>query len=221
MPHTSVANSGKGSRLGWAINPFSTASRDSANRILDSRYMLIYSEGKVLMGWTHFKMISYSLRFMIMCPWRVTFLDNRLIRPDYWCCCYLQTPTILRHRRPERSETANSSPGSSPAWLAVLCMWTQSTPGCESGCMWPSKWLWACPSNCQEKGKTSSDFSAIINISKLLHDISNSYLPLLNRNVITKACGALILAPYLRNKTHCNVSWLQNKVRNQCFYFSL
>lgn len=29
---------------------------------------------------------------------------------------------------------------------------------------------------------------------------SNSYLPLLKRNVITKACGALILAPYLRNK---------------------
>lgn len=26
------------------------------------------------------------------------------------------------------------------------------------------------------------------------------YLPLLNRNVITRACGALILAPYLRNK---------------------
>lgn len=101
---------------------------------------------------------------MMMCSWRVTFLDNRLIRPDYWCCCYLQTPTILRHRRPERSETANSSPGSSPARLAVLCMWTQSTPGCESGCMWPSKWLWACPSNCQEKGTTSSDFSAIINI---------------------------------------------------------
>ena len=27
-----------------------------------------------------------------------------------------------------------------------------------------------------------------------------NYLPLLNRNVITRACGALILAPYLREK---------------------
>lgn len=46
MPHTSVANSGKGLCLGWGTNPFSTASRDKANRILDSRYMLIWRRVK-------------------------------------------------------------------------------------------------------------------------------------------------------------------------------
>lgn len=41
MPQTSVAKSGNGSCFGAGMTPFSTASRDKANRILDSRYMLI------------------------------------------------------------------------------------------------------------------------------------------------------------------------------------
>lgn len=45
-PHTRVAKSGKGSRLGCGTTPFSTASRDKANRIRDSRYMLIWNHGR-------------------------------------------------------------------------------------------------------------------------------------------------------------------------------
>lgn len=66
----------------------------------------------------------------------------------YLCCCCLQTPTILQHRQPERSEIVSSFLGSSAARLVALCMWIQSMPGSESGCMWPSKWLSACLSNC-------------------------------------------------------------------------
>lgn len=135
--------------------------------------------------------------------WRVKVTT---VIPDYWCCCYLQTLTILQHRQQERSETAKSFPGSSPARLAVLCKWIQSMPDCGNGCKWPSKWLWACPSNCQRKEKHLQTLAARGVLQKAgcwylkVNNTSDSYLPFLNRNVITRACGALILAPYLKNK---------------------
>lgn len=103
---------------------------------------------------------NYSLRFVWYIygkrkahTWQKWICGYRPVIPGYWCCCYPQTLTILQYRQPEKSETASSFLGSSPARPAVLCMWTQSTPGCGSGCMWPSKWLWVYPSNCQREEK--------------------------------------------------------------------
>lgn len=57
----------------------------------------------------------------------------------------------------------------------------------------------------KKKKKTQSDLihAGSIVIARCLCGArinDNSYLPFLNRNVITRACGALILAPYLRKK---------------------
>lgn len=124
--------------------------------------------------------------------------DNRHIRlivPDYWCCCYLQKPTILLHRRPKRSETVKSFLAYCAAELVVLCMWIQSRPGYGSGCMWPLEWLWLCPSNYGNK-YTVRELQK--QSPQRMNTNFNSYLPLRNRNVITSAWGALILAPYLK-----------------------
>lgn len=61
--------------------------------------------------------------------------------PGYWCCCFPQTPTSHRGRRRRRTETVDSSHGSSPVGPAVLCTWTQSRRGCASVGTWPSQWL--------------------------------------------------------------------------------
>lgn len=172
MPHTSVANSGKGSCLGRGINPFSTANRESPNRILDSRYMLIYKGGgggvevilSVVAGRMQacmhkekktppyiFQQLLKVCRSVRQAPGRQGV--SRLLVPDCWCCCCLQKPTILPRRRPERTETAASSLAHGAARLPALCTWTRSTPGYGRGCTWPWERPRVCPSSWGEEQK--------------------------------------------------------------------
>lgn len=197
MPHTSVANSGKGSCLGWGINPFSTASRDNANKILDSKYMLIWER------WNEQVNLKCTVSFIIMKS------EQRLQAAHTWLLMLLLSPNT---NHPPRQAARKE-------WDCKLFPWTRSCRACSPLYVNTKyarlrEWVYVAfkmarslSFKLSEERKVCSDSRGLREyLRKLNH--SYPYLPLLNRNVITRACGALILAPYLRKikhtlKCHC------------------